>query len=127
MLGAGRFVTTEVAAMPRVVPLAVFGRGSILDLRAVQADPVMRARLEYSLMAALPRVGEASAPAVSMTEVLPILETRKWRLSEDVVLTFPLAITGRNLVTAEIAGAGQLGVAPTGLARGGVFTFTGAF
>jgi len=121
VLAAPRLVVAP-AAQRSVTVLSLFVVPGILDLRGVQADPVMRARLEYSLMTALPVVEQTHATP------LPILgETKTWKLSRTVLLTFPLAITGRNLVTAEISGTGQLAVMPTGLANGGVFTFTGAF
>lgn len=119
-LALPRLVIAETASQRAVVSLSL--AAGILDLRTVQDDPVMRARRDYSLMTALPVVSTRSAPSV------PVLsETQTWKLSRTVLLTFPLAITGRNLVTAEIAGTGQLAVMPTGLAQGGVFTFTGAF
>ncbi len=113
-----------VVAQP-ALPISVLGVGfftpsAILDLRAVQNDPVMRARRDYSLMAALPVTHNVGF-------VLPALETQTWRASKGLMFTFPMAITGKNLVTAEISGAGQLGVAPQGMAKGGVFTFTGSF
>jgi hypothetical protein len=91
-------------------------------MRAVQEHPEMRARRDYSLMAALPQLHAATVAG------LPLLgETQQWKVSEALRLTFPLAITGRNLVTAEISGAGQIAVAPYGMAKGGVFTFSTAF
>lgn len=101
---------------------ATFKVGGIFDLRAVQEHPEMKARRDYSLMAALPTWHTASSGG------LPLLgETKQWKVSESLRLTFPLAITGRNLVTAEIAGAGQVAVAPHGMAKGGVITFSTAF
>ena len=94
----------------------------VLDLRRVQEHPEVRARRDYALLSALPVV------APTPPQRLPVLhETQTWQLSSTVLLTFPLSITGRNLVTAEIAGAGRVAVAPTGFAEGGVLTFTGAF
>lgn len=117
----------DVLAAPRVIAEqrsipGLFVTATILDMRGVQENPVMRARRDYSLMTALPVVQETKLAPVPF-----VSETQKWKLSRTVLLTFPLAITSRNFVTAEIAGAGQLAVMPTGLAQGGVFTFTGAF
>jgi len=101
---------------------AAFKVGGIFDLRAVQEHPEMKARRDYSLMAALPTWHTASSGG------LPLFgETKQWKVSDSLRLTFPLAITGRNLVTAEIAGAGQVAVAPHGMAKGGVITFSTAF
>lgn len=119
-LAAPRFVVAEPASHRAIVSLSL--AAGILDLRTVQDDPVVRARRDYALMTALPVVSTRSAPSVPL-----LSQTQTWKLSRTVLLTFPLAITGRNLVTAEIAGTGQLAVMPTGLAQGGVFTFTGAF
>jgi hypothetical protein len=115
-----------VSAQPAMMPLSVLGVGfftpsAILDLRTVQNDPIMRARRDYSLMAALPATERIS------TMALPPIETQTWRASKSVMFTFPLAITGKNLATAEITGAGQVGVAPHGMAKGAVLTFTGEF
>jgi hypothetical protein len=114
-----------VSAQPSMIPFSVLGIGfftpsAILDLRGVQNDPVMRARRDYSLMAALP-----TTERIAMA--LPPIETQTWRASKKLMFTFPLAITGKNLATAEISGAGQVGVAPHGMAKGAVFTFTGEF
>lgn len=121
-LALPKLLTHETA-----MPLSVIGAGffiphTILDMRAVQQDPVMRARRDYSLMVALPATSMAKAAPV------PILsETAQWKVSRAVLLTFPLAITGRNIVTAEISGAGRIGLAPEGMGKGGVFTFASAF
>lgn len=122
-----RAATPDVLAAPRVLAehrsiSGLFVTTAILDMRGVQENPVMRARRDYSLMTALPVVQETKLAPVPF-----VSETQKWKLSRTVLLTFPLAITSRNFVTAEITGAGQLAVMPTGLAQGGVFTFTGAF
>lgn len=129
-LAAGASPTAEVLASPRLYlePAAqraisqLFVATAILDMRKVQDHPVMRARRDFSLMTALPVVEQTAATP------LPLLtRTETWQLSRSVLLTFPLAITGRNFVTAEIAGTGRLAVMPTGLAQGGVLTFTGVF
>ena len=121
-LALPKLLSHETAMPVSVLGVGFFAPHAILDLRGVQENPVMRARRDYSLMAALPTTSLASGPAV------PLLgETATWKVSKTVVMTFPLAITGRNLVTAEIAGAGRIGLAPEGMAKGGVFTFAGAF
>lgn len=125
-LGLPRLLTHESALPKSVIGAAFFASfktgGGIFDLRSVQEHPEMRARRDYSLMAALPELQAASGSR------LPLLgETQQWKVSESVRFTFPMAITGRNLVTAEIAGAGQLAVAPHGMAKGGVFTFSTSF
>jgi hypothetical protein len=121
-LALPKLLSHETAMPVSVLGVGFFVPHAILDLRGVQEHPVMRARRDYSLMAALPTTSLAGGAAV------PILsETATWKLSKSVVMTFPLAITGRNIVTAEIAGAGRIGLAPEGMAKGGVFTFAGAF
>lgn len=119
-LALPKLVTAQPALPISVLGVGFFTPSAILDLRAVQNNPVMRACRDYSLMAALPVTH-------TLGLALPPIETQTWRASKSLMFTFPLAITGRNLVTAEISGAGQLGVAPHGMAKGGVFTFTGAF
>ena len=122
-LALPKLLTHETALPVSVLGVGFFVPHAILDLRGVQEHPVMRARRDYSLMAALPTTSLASGGST-----VPILsETATWKLSKSVVMTFPLAITGRNIVTAEIAGAGRIGLAPEGMAKGGVFTFAGAF
>ena len=127
----GAMADPPALAAPRAlvapaVPRAVLGgdffaaRG-ILDLREVQQHPVMRARREYAVLASLPMISPLASPLAFLTQ------TQTWKVSRSVLFTFPLAITGRNLFTAEIAHAGQVAVMPTGLASGGVCTFTGAF
>jgi hypothetical protein len=113
-----------VSTQPAMLSLSVLGVGfftpsAILDLRSVQNDPVMRARRDYSLMAAL--------PTTERVAIMPTIETQTWRASKKLMFTFPMAITGKNLATAEITGAGQVGLAPHGMAKGAVFTFTGEF
>jgi hypothetical protein len=125
-LGLPRILLNEPALPKSVIGAGFFAAfkvgGGIFDLRAVQEHPEMKARRDYSLMAALPT--RHTAPAAAM----PLLsETRQWKVSDSLRLTFPLAITGRNLVTAEIAGAGQVAVAPHGMAKGGVVTFSTSF
>lgn len=95
----------------------------IFDLSRVEQDPVMRARRDFSLMAALPTLSGASAPI----NLKGLIQTKVWKLGRDVMLTFPLAITGRNLVTAEVAGAGSFAIRPTGFQTGGVFSFSRDF
>jgi hypothetical protein len=122
--------TSSALATPRLFlePLSqralggLFVATELLDMRRVQDHPVVRARREYSRITALPVV---VAPEVAPLPVLSTTQT--WQLSRSVLLTFPLAITGRSVVTAEIAGAGRVALMPTGFAEGGVLTFTGAF
>ncbi len=111
----------------QAIPASVLGSGffapkGIFDLSRVQQDPVMRARRDYSLMAALPTLSFARSETT-----LPSIETQQWRISEKILLTLPLGLTGRNLIAAEFLGTGRLGLEPTGLAKGGALTFTGAF
>lgn len=129
-LGLPRMLSTDPALPKSVIGAAFFAAfktGGIFDLRAVQANPEMRARRDYSLMAALPETHAAPAPKLD----LPILgdgTTKVWKVSESLQFTFPLAITGRNLITADIAGAGRVAIAPYGaMGKGGVLTFSGAF
>lgn len=128
-LGLPRILTREPALPKSVIGAAFFASfkvGGIFDLRSVQENPEMRARRDYGLMAALPELHAAPAPKLD----LPLVTggAKVWKISESLRFTFPLAITGRNLVTAEIAGAGQVAIAPYGaMGRGGVFTFSGAF
>lgn len=122
-LALPKLLTHEPAMPLSVLGLGFFAPHAILDMRVVQQDPVMRARRDYSLMAALPTTERA--PPGALPTVLT--ETQTWKVSRNILFTFPLAITGRNLVTAEIAGAGRVGLAPEGMAKGGVFTFAGAF
>jgi hypothetical protein len=125
-LGAPKLIVQE-PAVPITVVLgaAFFAPQGIFDLRAVQEHPVVRARRDYALMAALPMIDNPGAPTAF---AMPHMEMQRWQLSRKVALTFPLLITGRNLVTAEIDGV-RFAVQPTaGLyPRGGVFTFSGAF
>ena len=119
-LGLPRILSREPALPKSIIGAGFFAPRGIFDLRAVQEHPEMKARRDYSLMAALPAL--QAAPTASIK-----VETQQWKVSETLRLTFPLAITGRNLVTAEINGAGQLAIAPHGMAKGGVFTFTTSF
>lgn len=126
-LGLPRILSREPALPKSIIGAGFFASfrtgGGIFDLRAVQEHPEMKARRDYSLMAALPTWHTASGPSLAM-----LGETKQWKVSQTLRLTFPLAITGRNLVTAEITGAGQLAVAPYGgMAKGGVFTFSTSF
>lgn len=123
-LGMPKLLVHEPAVpMQIVLGAAFFAPTGIFDMKTVQEHPVMRARRDYSLLAALPTLNSLDESGG------PLLETTKYRVNKKVMLTFPLAITGRNLVTADIAGAGTIGLEPTGglYARGGVFTFSGAF
>lgn len=128
--------TPEVLASPRLFAYEAAPRSTltadfflphaILDLRDVIDHPVVRARRDYSRITGLPVVGGSTAAALA----LPMLgETRTVELSKSVVLTFPLAITGRNFMTAEFVGVGRLLVAPTSgfMGRGGVFAFSSEF
>ena len=48
------------------------------------------------------------------------------KLSRDVMLTFPLGITSKSFVTAQI-GRSKLAIDSTGFNAGGVFTVKGEF
>lgn len=125
-LGLPRMLSTETALPKSVIGAAFFAPRGIFDLRAVQDHPEMRARRDYSLMAALPETHTVPSPRLD----IPLVggPTKVWKVSETLQFTFPLAITGRNLVTAEIAGAGRVAIAPYGaMGKGGVLTFSGAF
>lgn len=125
VLAAPRLFLQEAA--PRSTLTAdFFLPHAILDLREVMEHPVVRARQDYSRITGLPVVGTSTAAALA----LPMLgETRTVELSKSVVLTFPLAVTGRNFMTAEFVGVGRLLVAPTSgfMGRGGVFAFSSEF
>jgi hypothetical protein len=125
-LGMPRILSREPALPKSVIGAAFFAPRGIFDLKAVQDHPEMRARMRYSLMAALPELH--AAPAAKLDLPLIGSGTKIWKLSESLQFSFPLAITGRNLVTADIAGAGRIAIAPYGaVGKGGVFTFSGAF
>jgi hypothetical protein len=116
-----------VAARPEaplpILTLGMLGAGTgIHDLRNVQEDPVMRARRDYSLMAALP----VTIASGGMPNFGDMLAPSKMKLSRDVLLTFPLGITSKSFVTAEI-GKTKLAIDSTGFNAGGVFTFKGEF
>jgi len=121
-LGLPRILSHEPALPKSVIGAAFFVPRGIFDMRAVQEHPEMRARRDYSLMAALPELHAAPGSRFPLFG-----ETQQWKVSQTLRMTFPLAITGRNIVTAEIAGAGQLAIAPHGMAKGGVITFSTAF
>ncbi|MGZ3418374.1 MAG: hypothetical protein ACXWUG_11215 [Polyangiales bacterium] len=117
-------VATRQAAPLPVLTLGELGAGAgIFDLRTVQEDPVMRARRDYSLMAALPVTTTSVARMPSFGDITP----SNMKLSRDIMLTFPLGLASKSFVTAEIAGKGKIAIDSTGFNAGGVFTFKGEF
>jgi hypothetical protein len=117
-------VATRQAAPLPILTLGMLGAGSgIHDLRNVQEDPVVRARRDFSVMAALPVTMTTSSGLPSFGDMLT---PSNMKLSRDVMLTFPLGITSKSFVTAQI-GRSKLAIDSTGFNAGGVFTFKGEF
>jgi hypothetical protein len=113
----------QEAPLP-ILTLGMLGAGTgIHDLARVQEDPVMRARREFSLMAALP---VTMLSPVGLPDFGDMLAPSRMKLSQNVMLTFPLGITSKSFVTAEI-GKAKLAIDSTGFNAGGVFTFKGEF
>jgi hypothetical protein len=116
-----RLIASELAAPRRSLVSAL----PLVDLRLVREDPVMRARWNYSSMAALPMLdATASGPVVPFAD---LEEFQKVRFGRAVVLSFPLAITGQSLVKAEFRDAGAVALVPTGFGTGFLGTFSGDF
>ena len=78
---------------------------------------------QFSLMAALP---VTMLSPVGLPDFGDMLAPSRMKLSQNVMLTFPLGITSKSFVTAEI-GKAKLAIDSTGFNAGGVFTFKGEF
>lgn len=100
------------------------GSNSVLGMHvsSLFADPGLRARRTYEVIASLPVPSSIDQTYDLRGLVAPVVDAQ-FRLSPMVVLGFPLGISGKHVVTADFGVHTRVALGPSdGFGRGGLFS-----
>lgn len=131
---AASALLASAPASADVVGANVFaGSSSVLGMHtsSLFADPTLRARRTYEVIASLPVPSSKDQTYDLRGLVAPVVDAQL-RLSPTVVLGFPLGISGKHVLTADFGGAGavhtRVAFGPSdGFGRGGLFSLKTEF
>jgi hypothetical protein len=100
------------------------GSSSVLGMHtsALFADPTLRARRTYEVIASLPVPSSIDQTYDLRGFVAPVVDAQL-HLSPTVVLGFPLGISGKHVFTADFGVHTRVALGPSdGFGRGGLFS-----